>query len=140
MSETRVGPGVAAGISEAMIQRLVHAFYDRVRHDAVLGPVFEAAIGGAWAAHLSKLCDFWSSVLLMTGRFKGSPMAVHVRTPGIKIEHFDRWLELFEATASEICPAPAAELFVSKARMIGQSLRLGLAAARGTLLRDPQAS
>jgi hemoglobin len=30
------------GIDEALIERLVHGFYARVRADAVLGPIFEA--------------------------------------------------------------------------------------------------
>ena len=32
------------GITEAMIERLVHGFYAKVRSDAVLAPVFEARI------------------------------------------------------------------------------------------------
>jgi len=126
----RIGPGVAAGVDEALIARQVHAFYGRVRQDPVLGPVFEAAIDD-WDLHLAKLCDFWSSVLLMTGRFKGSPMAAHAHNPGIEDEHFARWLELFESTARDICPPPAADLFVEKSQMIGRSLRMGLAVARG---------
>jgi hemoglobin len=128
----RVGPGAAAGIDEAMIHVQVHAFYGRVRTDRVLGPIFNAAVDD-WDEHLAKLCDFWSSVLLMTGRFKGSPMAAHARNPDIRHEHFARWLDLFEATAVELLPAPAAALFVEKSRMIGRSLALGLAVSRGEL-------
>ena len=131
----RIGPGVAAGVDEALIERQVHAFYVRVRQDPVLGPVFDAAIED-WDAHLAKLCDFWSSVLLMTGRFKGSPMAAHAQTPGIEDAHFARWLDLFERTARETCPPPAAALFVEKSRMIGRSLRLGLAIARGVPITE----
>ncbi len=29
------------GIDETMIERLVHGFYDKVRADAVLGPIFD---------------------------------------------------------------------------------------------------
>lgn len=99
----RIGPGVAAGVDEALIARQVHEFYGRVRKDPVLGPVFEAAIED-WDEHLAKLCDFWSSVLLMTGRFKGSPMAAHARAPGVLDEHFALWLDLFERTARDVCP------------------------------------
>jgi hypothetical protein len=77
-------PAEAAGIDEAMIRRLVHAFYGEARRDPVLGPIFEDAVAGAWDAHLAKLCDFWSSVLLMSGRFSGAPMAAHVRRPDIE--------------------------------------------------------
>ncbi|TAJ72006.1 MAG: group III truncated hemoglobin [Phenylobacterium sp.] len=131
----RIGPGVAAGVDEALIARQVHAFYGRVRKDPALGPVFEAAVED-WDEHLAKLCDFWSSVLLMTGRFKGSPMAAHAQAPGVLDEHFALWLDLFERTARDICPPAAAELFIEKSRMIGRSLRMGLAASRGTLIAD----
>ena len=133
MSETlRIGPGVNAGVSEEMIRTQVHAFYGRVREDAVLGPIFNTAVED-WDEHLDKLCAFWSSVLLMTGRFKGSPMAAHARHAAIRDEHFARWLDLFEATAAELLPPPAAALFVEKSRMIGRSLRLGLAVSRGEI-------
>ena len=128
----RIGPGVAAGIDEEMIRGLVHTFYGRVRQDAVLGPIFNAAIDD-WPAHLAKLCDFWSSVMLMTGRFKGSPMAAHARNPAIQDAHFALWLDLFARTAREVCPPPAAALFVEKSRMIGRSLALGLAVSRGEI-------
>jgi hemoglobin len=130
---------VAAGITEDMIGELVHAFYAEVRRDPDLGPIFDRAIGAGWDAHLAKLCDFWSSVLLMTGRFKGSPMAAHARIPDIRPSHFARWLGLFCLTAGRLCPPPAAALFVAKAEMIAQSLQLGIAASRGELPAAPHA-
>lgn len=129
----RLAPGTAAGVTQPMIAAVVHGFYAEVRADAVLGPIFETAIGGAWEPHLAKMCDFWSSVLLMSGRFKGSPMAAHARIPGLSASHFARWIELFRATVREVCPEPAAALFVAKAEMIAESLQLGLAASRGEL-------
>ena len=132
----RVGPGVAAGVTESMIRDLVHRFYAEVRMDPLLGPIFDRAIGGAWDAHLNKLCDFRSSVLLMTGRFKGTPMAVHVGIPDIGPPHFQRWLDIFERVALEVCPPEAAALFVGKSQMIAQSLQLGIVAQR----REPPGS
>ena len=128
----RIGPGAPVGIDESMIRRQVHTFYGRVRLDPVLGPIFNDAIAN-WAEHLAKLCDFWSSVLLMTGRFKGSPMAAHARRPDIEDAHFPLWLDLFERTARDVCPPAAADLFVEKSRMIGRSLALGLAVSRGEI-------
>lgn len=128
----RIGPGGDVGIDEAMIGALVRTFYGRVRRDPVLGPVFEAAITD-WDEHLVKLTDFWSSVLLMTGRFKGSPMAAHSRNPQIRDEHFPRWLDLFGRTAQDLWPAPAATLVLEKARMIGRSLQMGMAVSRGEI-------
>jgi hemoglobin len=116
------------GIDEAMIERLVHTFYARVREDAVLGPIFDSKVED-WDEHLAKLCDFWSSVALMTGRFAGKPMQAHMGLP-IESAHFERWLELFREAAREVCPAPAAAFFIDRAERIGESLQLGIAMAR----------
>jgi hemoglobin len=120
------------GIDEAMIQRLVHHFYATVRADPVLGPIFEARVAD-WPEHLAKLCDFWSSVALMTGRFEGQPMRVHAEMP-VGGAHFDRWLALFEVAAHEVCPPAAAAFFIARARQIAASLELGIASRRGLLL------
>lgn len=120
------------GIDETLIDRLVRAFYDRVRADSLLGPVFEARIGD-WEPHLERMVRFWSSVALMSGRYHGQPMEVHARLP-IDARHFDRWLDIFEATAREACAPPAAAHFIERARRIAQSLELGIAAAHGATL------
>lgn len=140
VSERRaqIAPGAAAGVTEAMIAAQVHAFYGRIRQDEILGPIFNARVED-WPDHLAKLCDFWSSVTLMTGRFKGSPMAAHARAPEIEMAHFARWLEIWRKTAREVCPPAAAELFIARAEMIGKSLQLGLAAFRGELPRTEPA-
>lgn len=121
------------GIDEDMIRTLVHRFYERVRADAVLGPVFEARISD-WGPHLERMCAFWSSVALHTGRYHGRPMQKHAPLP-VDASHFNRWLELFAVTAGEVCPPNAAELFIEKARMIAESLELGIAMHRGQMLR-----
>ena len=120
------------GITEAMIERLVRAFYARVRIDAVLAPIFDARIGD-WEPHLAQMCAFWSSVALMSGRYHGTPMVKHLPLP-VDADHFDRWLDLFEATAREICPPEAAAHFVERARRIAASLELGIAGGQGVLL------
>ena len=134
-------PGLAVGIDEEMIHTLVHSFYARVRRDALLGPIFNAKITD-WDEHLDKLCSFWSSVTLMTGRYKGTPMQAHAALPEIAPRHFDHWLSLFRATARETCPPAAADLFVDRAERIAQSLQMGIALYRGTgplaSLRDQQ--
>jgi len=125
-----LSPGYPAGVTEEMIEALVHAFYRRARTDPVLGPVFEREVGD-WAPHLAKMCDFWSSVTLMSGRYHGTPMQAHARLAGIGPEHFARWLELFGQTALQVCPAEAAALFVDRAQRIAESLQLGIAISRG---------
>jgi hemoglobin len=120
------------GITEALIERLVRAFYAKVRVDAVLGPIFDARIR-EWEPHLSQMCAFWSSVTLMSGRYHGTPMAKHTPLP-VDADHFDRWLELFEETAREVCSTEAATHFVEIARRIAASLELGIAGGQGVML------
>ncbi len=118
-------PGLACGVSEPIIRDLVDAFYARIRTDDLLGPIFERHVTN-WPDHLAKLTDFWSSVTLMSGRYKGRPMPVHAGIPDITQPHFDRWLELFRTTARECCPPPAAALFIDRAERIASSLQTGL--------------
>lgn len=116
-----------AAVSEEGIERLVHCFYVKVRGDAELGPVFEAAIEpDAWEAHLATMRDFWSSLMLTTGRYKGNPLAVHMRVDGIRPEMFETWLKLFRETAEEIFEEDIAAAFGAKAGRIAQSFRIGL--------------
>jgi hemoglobin len=125
-------PGLAAGIDEAMIGELVDQFYAKVRQDDILGPVFDSRIDN-WDEHLTKLRAFWSSVVLMTGRYKGQPMPVHAAISEITDAHFERWLSLFAETAKAVCPPEAAALFIDRSRRIAQSLSLGIAASRGVI-------
>lgn len=121
------------GIDEAMIARLVDAFYDRVRADALLGPVFASRIQD-WGPHLAQMRLFWSSVALSTGVYQGRPMPKHLPLP-VDARHFDRWLDLFAATAAEVCPPVAAAHVLERARRIAESLELGIAGANGVMLR-----
>ncbi len=88
-------------VTEEDIRRLVFTFYGRVQEDEVLGPVFSERLEARWDAHLEKMCDFWSSVLLATGRYLGDPLRAHAQVPGITRAHFDRWIALFEVVAHE---------------------------------------
>jgi hemoglobin len=73
------------------------------------------------------MCDFWSSVMLTTGKYKGRPIPAHVKITEIAPGHFDEWLALFEVTANELFTPTLAAAFVDKAKRIAESLKLGLA-------------
>jgi hemoglobin len=120
-------------IDENMIRTLVHAFYERVHADPLIGPIFEARVED-WDAHLARMCAFWSSVALMSGRYHGRPMEKHAPLP-IDASHFDRWLSLFGETAEEICPPAAAEHFKTHAANIARSLEMGIAGFDGRMLK-----
>jgi hemoglobin len=110
-------------ISEQQIAALVDTFYTRVRQDETLGPVFERAIGGEWEPHLKRMRAFWSSLLLASGRYKGNPMTKHMMLlPRIGPEHFERWLNLWRQTATDVLPPQAARVFVNRAEIIAERL------------------
>lgn len=112
-------------LSEDLVERLVDTFYNRIREDEVLGPIFEERLAGRWDRHLEAMVEFWSSVVLLTGRYRGRPHEAH-RPLGLTTEHFSRWLALFEATVSELCAGPAAAMFIGRAHRIADSLQIGL--------------
>ena len=118
--------GNAAQISEEQLTRLIPRFYERVLDDKLIGPVFDAAIGD-WDHHLGKLVDFWSSVMLTSGRYKGNPMAAHLKhLPAITPPMFDRWLALWNEITADVLPAEIAVSLQEKAARIAESLKLAL--------------
>ena len=110
--------------TEEEITALVHQFYDRIRQHPNLGPIFNAHIDD-WPEHLDKLVDFWSSILLRTGRFSGAPMPKHIALPGLSADLFQQWLTLWRSTAAEQANAAMAEQAVAAAERIAQSLWMG---------------
>lgn len=104
------------------IHALVHSFYDRVREDEFIGPVFTSRIDD-WPWHLDRMVLFWRSVLsgdaLYTPHERGGPPLLHRAIGELEHAHFDRWLELFEETAMRVFPEDAAEAVVVRARQIG---------------------
>ena len=119
-------------IDEATIERLVREFYHRVRRDSVLGEIFNARIAD-WEFHLHRMCEFWWSVALGSGRYPGRPPE-QASDAAVSAPHFDRWLELFASTVQEICTPAAAELLAQRARLIARSLEGGIASAHGVVL------
>ncbi|HEY2001555.1 MAG TPA: group III truncated hemoglobin [Acidobacteriaceae bacterium] len=116
---------VETPITEAEIASLVDRFYAKVQMDPEIGPVFNAAIHN-WDAHLALLKDFWSTVLLATGRYKGNPLLAHFPLP-IEERYFARWLALFSETANDVMPAAKAAVILQKAELIAKNMKRVLA-------------
>jgi len=107
------------------IATLVHTFYDDVRADPVLGPVFNNAIGERWDPHLARMVEFWSTVMLGSQSFQGNVFGKHMALSGIEPEHFRRWLALFQATATRLFEPAVANEFLTVAGRIASSLQYG---------------
>jgi len=113
-------------IDEAGLERLIPLFYERVRADPLLGPVFNDAVHD-WPEHLERLVAFWSSVMLTSGRYKGNPMVAHLKhKPRLTPRMFERWLALWTEVTAETMPPEAAAALQAKAARIAESLQLGL--------------
>lgn len=115
--------------TEEAIAMLVERFTAAVRRDELLGPVFARALGeddAGWAWHLGTLRDFWSSVMLTSGRYKGDPFSAHRGLGALSPAMFTRWLTLFHQTCAALFPPAVAARFDDKAERIARSLRMGL--------------
>ncbi len=114
-------------VTEDDLANLVERFYERVRADSDLGPMFETQIDAeAWPAHLARTRDFWSTVLLGTGLYRGNPMEVHRSIPGLQPAHFAQWLDLFGVVLHEQFSQDVAEAILQRARRMAESLSLYL--------------
>jgi hemoglobin len=112
-------------LNKESIATLVHTFYDDVRADPVLAPVFNAAIGEHWEPHLERMVGFWTTTMLKTQPFHGNVFAKHMALNGVTPEHFQRWLTMFEATAARLFAPEVADEFTLVARRIAASLQFG---------------
>lgn len=118
-------------ITEKEISSLVDRFYAKVRRDPEIGPIFNEKVED-WPTHLALLKNFWSTVMLTTGRYKGDPMMTHLQLP-LEPSHFNRWLELFAETAKEVMAPGHAAIIIAKSERIAGNFKAGIAYQRGSL-------
>src|SRR6187200_1574293 len=71
-------------VSVSGIECLVDEFYKRIRLDQELAPIFNRAIPGDWDPHLATMREFWSSVMMTSGRYKGNPVAKLLKIDGME--------------------------------------------------------
>jgi hemoglobin len=114
-----------AELNRASIATLVNDFYAGIRQEALLAPIFDRAIKGHWEPHLERMVDFWCSVMLASGEFKGNVFGKHMQLQGVEPEHFRRWLGLFETHVRRLFEPQAADAFMVAARRIAASLQYG---------------
>ncbi len=110
----------------ADIEKLVNHFYTQIRTNAMLGPIFEKAIGDHWDSHLPKMYSFWSSILLKEDSYKGNPLKKHIELARkFKLEkiHFETWVELFQASVDELYQGPKAIEIKERASSIAQIMQ-----------------
>ena len=99
------------------IKLLVDTFYGKVRENPLLKDIFNNIIQDRWPEHLAKMYNFWQTVLLEEHTYYGSPFVPHAKLP-VELEHFDKWLLLFNATVDDLFEGEKAE----KAKWQGQRM------------------
>jgi hemoglobin len=83
------------------IKKLVDTFYEKVRQDELLAPIFNTRIKDRWPQHLEKMYAFWQTVLLDQHSYHGSPFPPHAQLP-INGCHFEKWIELFNSSVDSL--------------------------------------
>ena len=112
-------------LNRASIAILVNDFYADIRQESLLGPVFNGVIGDHWEPHLARMVDFWCSVMLASGEFKGNVFGKHMQIQGVEMAHFRRWFGLFETHVRRLFAPEVADEFMAVAKRIGASLQYG---------------
>ena len=98
--------------TRADIERLVDTFYERVRGDEILAPIFDDVAHTDWARHLPKMYDFWETVLFGAPAYRGPPLGIHVELAtrvALGQREFGRWLALFVDTVDAAFLGPQAD-------------------------------
>ena len=113
-------------ISRTEIERVVARFYDRIREDPVLGPVFAAHVTD-WHVHEAKIARFWANAILHERSYDGNPLLVHRQAGNVRPGMFEPWLALFDTVLREELREDQAQSWSALAHLIGRSLRAGMA-------------
>jgi len=103
------------------ILALLHYFYADVRQHQVLGPIFNARIHD-WPAHVRKIAEFWARQTGGPSQYGGGFAAAHLPL-GIRAEHFEHWLGLWDMN----CRRNLAEREASEMSALAHSLAQRLA-------------
>ncbi len=106
------------------IENFLDDFYAKVREDELLGEIFNSEVSN-WGSHLNKVLTFWVHHTLEPGLYKGNLLKVHQKldekTP-LSLEAFQRWLKLFEFTATDYFNTADHQKLCLKARIVAGTL------------------
>ena len=108
----------ARAIIEKALEHGVARFYEIVRSDDLIGPIFTSTVHD-FASHMQTMVDFWSRVVLGTERYDGMPLPPHVQLD-LTEDHFVRWMDIWKQAADATMPEPLAQLVTQKAANMGQ--------------------
>ena len=102
------------------IKVLVNTFYDKVRQDELLAPVFNSKIRGDWQPHLDTMYRFWNAALFNVREYMGNPFMKHASLP-LTQEHFERWVDLFYQTIDATFEGAVADVAKRRAMIMAHT-------------------
>jgi hemoglobin len=111
------------------IEYLVVQFYEKVKVDHLLGPIFTEIVKVNWDEHLPVMISFWENALFYNGTYSGNPVQTHQYLHNkhpLTQEHFDRWLELFVKTVEKFFEGERADIIKKKAGNISLIMQIKL--------------
>lgn len=94
------------------VERLVRAFYERALADPIIGFIFTDVAQLDIEAHVPTIADFWETLLLGAGTYRGGAFAPHAaldRRVRLRYGHFARWVALWTLTVDDHFAGPVAE-------------------------------
>src|SRR5579884_3523560 len=104
-----------------VLVRLLNHFYADVRQHELIGPVFENQVED-WPSHIEKIADFWSQVSGGPAGYGGGMPARHIPL-GLKEEHFQAWLGLWDTNCHIWLAPDCAGEMSALAQQIAKRLR-----------------
>ncbi|WP_018152763.1 group III truncated hemoglobin [Leeia oryzae] len=114
---------IATDIGRPQIEAVIDRFYDAIRAHPTLATPF--AIVDDWTQHKALLTHFWWVSLggerYMSYDYQVAAKHLHV---GFTPELLEEWLTLFRNTIETHVEATYAALWIKRAELIGESLRL----------------
>ena len=105
------------------IKLMVNAFYDQIRENEVLGPIFNGIIQDRWSQHLEKMYTFWQTILLEEHTYFGSPFPPHAKLP-VDASHFEQWLQLFNQNMDNLFKGTKADEAKWRAAKMAQMFQI----------------
>ncbi len=118
-------------INRRDIEKLIIAFYEKVKIDETIGYIFNDVVKVNWEKHLPVMFDFWENALFYTGTYSRDNMNIHRHlsyvTP-LRKEHFEQWNKLFIQSVDENFRGPNAELAKQRAISISTVMQIKIIA------------
>ncbi|MDW3652671.1 MAG: group III truncated hemoglobin [Bacteroidia bacterium] len=115
------------------IELLVHNFYEKVKQDELIGPVFHRLGPEFWDYHTPIMVEFWSGILLHVGNYPGGLIWKHImidkQTP-LEPEHFARWKKLFTEALYSTFKGSVADEAMTRVKVVEQVMMAKIKASR----------